>query len=197
MSGRPIGEHSEQEIQALKARNNERKGKPITSEKALVAVRAACKAMNAARHLKARHILDNVDPVALTGECHLCGKVPIKVMKHRANAELRDQYLCWVGTRGRSQDGTPAKVAYPNQALEMWDNQQSNCALCEKPMVRSGNTSVGATLDHCHKTGFIRGFLHQGCNKGLGHFFDDPETMIKGSEYLLKSIAALAAEKEI
>jgi hypothetical protein len=184
--GRKIGSHSEQEIQALKERNAARKGQPITSEKMLAASRAGCKAMNAVRHLKAGHILENVDSVALTGDCHICGQVPIKVMKHRANGALRDQYLCWVGTRCRETDGAPAKVAYKNQALEMWNNQHGNCALCYKYMVRAGNTNEGATLDHCHTTGFIRGFIHQGCNKGLGHFLDDPEVLKMAAEYLLR-----------
>jgi hypothetical protein len=175
---------SPEQIQALIARNRSRRGKPLVSEKALTAVRSACKKMNEARHLKAGHILSNVDPVALIADCHKCGRVPIKVMKHRANGDLRDQYLCWVGTRRREGDGEFARVAYPNQALDMWDAQRGNCAICGKPMIRAGNNSNGATLDHCHVTGRLRGYLHQGCNKGLGHFFDDPLTLRKAAEYL-------------
>ncbi|MGA3200756.1 MAG: endonuclease domain-containing protein [Halobacteriota archaeon] len=180
--------NSPEQIQATIARNHLRKGKPLVSEKALAAVRSACKKMNEARHLKAGHILSNVDSIALTADCNKCGRVPIKVMKHRANGDLRDQYLCWVGTLNRKDRvGADARVLYSNQALDMWENQQGNCAICNKPMERAGNTSLGATLDHCHKTGLLRGFLHQGCNKGLGHFFDDPLTLRKAAEYLEQS----------
>jgi hypothetical protein len=177
---------TEAQLTALLEYNHSRKGQP-RSEKGKLASEAACKKMNEARHLKARHILDNVDPVALTGDCRTCGRVPIKVMKHRANNALRDQYLCWVGTlnrKDRQEHWAEAVVAYPNQALKMWESQNGDCALCGKPMERAGNTTVGATLDHCHTRGVIRGFIHQGCNKGLGHFLDDPASLRKAAEYL-------------
>ena len=164
------------------ALNSNRVGKP-RSEKGKEASKAACKKMNAVRHSKARHILDNVDPVNLTGFCHECGLVPVKVMQHRAG-EVRNQYLCWVGSLQENDAYANAKVAYPNQALDMWTAQRGRCAICGKPMERAGHTNVGATLDHRHDSGYIRGFLHQGCNKGLGHFFDDPVTLRKAAAYL-------------
>jgi hypothetical protein len=142
--------------------------------------------MNSVRHLQARHILSNVDAIALVADCNVCGRVPIKVIKHKQQEwkHLRDQYLCWVGTRSRTADGIPAQVSYPNQALEMWNAQESNCALCHGPMVREGNSQDGATLDHCHLTGKLRGFLHQGCNKGLGHLNDDLQKLKQAVAYL-------------
>ena len=38
------------------------------------------------------------------------------------------------------------------------------CAICKKPFTKTD----GAVLDHCHKTGFIRGALHRSCNGGEG-----------------------------
>jgi hypothetical protein len=179
-------EQTEKQLSALLEYNHSRLGQP-RSEAGKLASQEACKKMNLVRHLKARHILENVDPIALTGDCRTCGKVPIKVMKHRANDALRDQYMCWVGTLNRKDRvWADAVVSYPNHALEMWDRQQGNCALCDKPMERGGNTTLGTTLDHCHVTGRLRGFLHQGCNKGLGHFLDDPEVLKKSAEYLLR-----------
>jgi len=171
--------------------NLARAGQP-RSAKGKLASQEACKKMHQVRHLKAGHILENVDPKALTGDCNICGRVPIKVMKHRANNALRDQYLCWVGTlnrKDRQEHWAEARVSYPNQALEMWEKQQGNCALCGTPMERAGNTTLGATLDHCHKTGILRGFLHQGCNKGIGHFLDDPASLQKAATYLKQFIA--------
>jgi hypothetical protein len=171
--------------ESIIARNAAQAGQP-RSAKGKLASQAACKKMNEVRHNQAKHILSNVDSAALTGDCNVCGRVPVKVMKHRNNKwqYIRDQYLCWVGTRNRVEQGEPAKVSYPNQALEMWDKQENNCALCGGPMVRAGNSWDGATLDHCHSNGFIRGFIHQGCNKGLGHFLDDPEALRKAAAYI-------------
>ena len=40
-------------------------------------------------------------------------------------------------------------------------------------------------VDHCHKTNVIRGMLCNHCNKGLGHFRDDPDLLEFARIYLL------------
>lgn len=40
-------------------------------------------------------------------------------------------------------------------------------------------------VDHCHKTNTIRGMLCNHCNKGLGHFRDDPNLLEFARIYLL------------
>lgn len=41
-------------------------------------------------------------------------------------------------------------------------HQGGCCLLCQQPIIDD------AVLDHCHKTGVIRGVLHRGCNALLG-----------------------------
>ena len=43
---------------------------------------------------------------------------------------------------------------------------------------------TGLSVDHCHKTGKIRGLLCSDCNKALGMFGDDPATMLRAIHYL-------------
>jgi len=50
------------------------------------------------------------------------------------------------------------------------------CVICgsEEPLV----------VDHDHKTGKVRGMLCNHCNRGLGHFRDDPELMEFAAQYV-------------
>lgn len=48
---------------------------------------------------------------------------------------------------------------FRSQQLEKQDNR---CGLCAQIVIDD------AVLDHCHKTGQIRGVLHRGCNALLG-----------------------------
>ena len=64
-------------------------------------------------------------------------------------------------------------------------DQSYVCALCHKPWSSKKNFDV----DHCHKTGKVRGLLCQKCNKGLGHFYDDPELLLMAIDYLSKFAA--------
>lgn len=57
--------------------------------------------------------------------------------------------------------------------------QLGRCAICNVIPDRGD-----LDLDHCHKTGRVRGLLCQHCNIGLGHFDDRPELVAKASRYL-------------
>jgi len=51
-------------------------------------------------------------------------------------------------------------AAYRKKQLE---EQEGHCMLCGERIVEDD------VLDHCHKTGHVRGVLHRGCNAMLGH----------------------------
>lgn len=59
--------------------------------------------------------------------------------------------------------------------------QSGLCAICHKP--ETGRFKFLA-VDHCHKTGEIRGLLCHLCNKALGGFNDDPILVKKALDYL-------------
>lgn len=64
---------------------------------------------------------------------------------------------------------------------QVFEAQGDQCAICgtaEKPK------SKGWSIDHCHKTGRVRGILCGSCNVGLGHFKDNPKFLIMAIEYL-------------
>jgi hypothetical protein len=72
----------------------------------------------------------------------------------------------------------------------------TECVIC-------GDTGA-LVVDHDHKTGVVRGMLCNHCNRGLGHFRDDPELLEFAAQYLYASsddpkwdeyLAAAEAEK--
>lgn len=74
---------------------------------------------------------------------------------------------------------------------ELLDRQGQRCALCGEPF---DNTPSGsAAIDHCHVTGIIRGVVHQRCNRGLGHFEDNPVRLEQAALYLRTANTGLNA----
>lgn len=65
----------------------------------------------------------------------------------------------------------------------MLAQQGHKCKICRVSLVTiSRNTHI----DHCHKTGKVRGILCSQCNKALGLFKDDPHLVGKALMYLIE-----------
>lgn len=58
--------------------------------------------------------------------------------------------------------------------------QAGVCKIC---LCRPGDKQALA-VDHCHKTGLVRGLLCLLCNTALGKFQDDPALLRRAAEYL-------------
>lgn len=65
------------------------------------------------------------------------------------------------------------------QALR--ESHNYRCAICDISEEEEGKALA---IDHCHKTGRIRGLLCNKCNRALGHFKDDPVLVEKAAAYL-------------
>ena len=59
------------------------------------------------------------------------------------------------------------------------------CPICRAPL-DDGTRSMH--VDHCHTTGNVRGLLCPNCNKGIGHFGDDPARLRAAAAYLEGSL---------
>jgi hypothetical protein len=64
--------------------------------------------------------------------------------------------------------------------FEILASQGGGCAICGGPSKGIGKFHV----DHCHKTGVVRGLLCSECNLGLGKFKDDPGRLRRAASYL-------------
>lgn len=56
-----------------------------------------------------------------------------------------------------------------------------SCMLCHKPTNK-------LHIDHNHETGEVRGLLCGSCNRGLGMFHDNTETLTAAIEYLRRNV---------
>lgn len=65
------------------------------------------------------------------------------------------------------------------QRDELFKKQNECCAIC-----KTNQDTRGFSVDHCHKTGKIRGLLCNKCNTGLGMFGDNKENLKQAIEYL-------------
>lgn len=59
---------------------------------------------------------------------------------------------------------------------EMVASQMGLCIICLK--------APAAHVDHCHKTGKVRGVLCFNCNSAIGKLGDDPDAVRRAAAYL-------------
>ncbi len=73
------------------------------------------------------------------------------------------------------------------QYNEMLAAQNSNCAICQ---TSKDSFRKALAVDHCHKTGRIRGLLCQRCNLFIGQAEDNPSILSAAIQYLIPDSAA-------
>lgn len=150
-------------------------------------------------------------------KCRVCGNTEYKLMSgkrccwpcHKAHSEIwRKSNPEKHNKSARTAEGRVRFKNYrKNWALkarygitlekynEMVEMQSNGCLICK------GNQSLHRPLvvDHCHKTGNIRGLLCDPCNIGLSNFRDNPERMESAANYIRSAPHAicLAALKAV
>lgn len=67
---------------------------------------------------------------------------------------------------------------------KMLDAQKGVCAVCHRT-----DNSKALSVDHCHKTGVVRGLLCTSCNLSLGHMQDCPDRLRQAALYLERFLA--------
>lgn len=66
----------------------------------------------------------------------------------------------------------------------MLAKQNNACAICLTPV---HELSTQLHVDHCHKTGKVRGLLCYNCNSGLGRFKDSKFNLSQALHYIMCS----------
>jgi len=80
------------------------------------------------------------------------------------------------------KNGDGSKFLYSN-FMALMKSQNELCAICLIHIDSQNKCSFH--VDHCHKTGKIRGLLCDKCNRGLGNFRDSQEFLKKAMQYLV------------
>jgi hypothetical protein len=91
----------------------------------------------------------------------------------------RKKYLLSQSNSKLKQNYGISMVEYEQKLIE----QQHACAICFSTTPGQNNIKR-FSVDHCHKTGKIRGLLCSNCNKGIGLLNDSVELLEAAIEYL-------------
>lgn len=89
---------------------------------------------------------------------------------YQANKRTNRDFI--IGERAKKFNTTPEHIRH------LFDTQLV-CQICNKKDPRRS-----LAIDHCHKTGIIRGLLCDNCNKALGCFKDSIENLENAIKYL-------------
>lgn len=103
--------------------------------------------------------------------CKSCKNAKLRAYMRAQTPEVRKQKM----RQHRLQSKYGITTAdYDRMCLQ----QKGLCVICstkpEQPLV----------VDHCHISGKVRGLLCGRCNTGLGHFLDEPKSLIQAILYV-------------
>ncbi len=121
-------------------------------------------------------------------------KYPNKYFKDKVCPTCSTTYTPEAPSQKYCSDKCRGKNAYYKRNYDLTEQEYEDlkqqqgykCAICKTEGFLIGNNSHTEKLvvDHCHTTGKVRGLLCHNCNRGLGLFKDNAETIRKAIEYL-------------
>lgn len=117
---------------------------------------------------------------------------PEKKAKNRTDSRIRSQKIRDTRSAFETKKSRITILNYhylkkygitAKQADELRISQNRLCAICG---TKGGGRFGVLHIDHCHKTGKVRGALCYRCNQALGYAKDDPDLLRKMTDYLEK-----------
>ena len=119
------------------------------------------------------------DKTCANGYRHTCVACFRAEQSLRHHSSKNDPAYRALLTRNRRKHDLKRKYGLtPEQADKMIAD---GCAICGRQQGRR------LAIDHCHKTGRVRGALCTSCNNGIGLFRDSQELLKRAADYLLSS----------
>ena len=110
------------------------------------------------------------------GECRDCQRTYAKVRYNKSPDAHKER------TKANQRVYTAKKFGLTLNELDlMYAQQGSKCAICGTTEQEHGKYLA---IDHCHRTGKVRGLLCMSCNTGLGNFKDRADLLVLAVQYL-------------
>ena len=114
--------------------------------------------------------------------CYSADMARTRLYKHGRSDKSRDDYYDY-------HREYHIKIKYGLSMDEynaMIDAQDGKCAICNYMF---GQTKGDIHVDHCHTEGHVRGLLCNNCNRAIGLFNEDTESLEQAIQYLQNSLA--------
>jgi hypothetical protein len=123
------------------------------------------------------HRISDIDELTGIGVCSVCGP-GTKLLRRNARRAPKGYYWHCEVPKRRYPSGKHGFSAADRD--ELLAEQGGVCAICGTSEPSEGRWH----LDHDHATDEVRGVLCPHCNKGLGHFKDDTQSLLAAVAYL-------------
>jgi histone acetyltransferase (RNA polymerase elongator complex component) len=110
----------------------------------------------------------------LQERCRSCRSIHHQKVKHKRLKQTKEQKRRYLIT---------SYGLNVEQFEQMLKDQNSKCAICKTDEWGKESPSI----DHCHKSGKVRGLLCNNCNRALGLFKDNEGIVKNAASYLERS----------
>lgn len=120
----------------------------------------------------------------INSECKECSKEFRKEYYQNNKEKINKNVTAWIKNNPKRHKHNELMRKY-NITYEGYivleKQQKAMCIICGKTKEENGQDLA---VDHCHKTGIVRGLLCKSCNRGLGMFQDNPKLVLTAYRYL-------------
>lgn len=114
---------------------------------------------------------NSTKPDGFQERCNDCRKNHYHKVKHKIPKRTKER---------RRKDLLKSYGLNEKNFADLLKKQNGVCAICKTDEWGK----ISPSIDHCHKTGLVRGLLCSHCNTGLGLFEDNESYLLNAAEYL-------------